>query len=352
MPAAIEPAAVASAPRPAAQCRLVARPGICWRPSTTAVWRAITPPPWRLSAITRSSISLGAIWLRSRMARTTTCASSNASLFTSDPLRPRPIGVRRAATITGAFMKGAPCSTRDSVSDPPSAGEAAEAELPGILGRDVRPGIPHQAVHQPAEHHRLLDQQRGAARLGRPDRAGRGRGFQQLDQHLRDRRDHGALPLGILERELERELRDRRAVVGAALAPRAQRLAPLVQADGEGAQPRQRLGLGGDRGAEVLDRLAHALLEQREQQLVLAVEVLVEPAQRLLRAVDHLLDRELAGALLVDQGEGRLQQTLDALLRARTRGAQAPRDRSLAPAGVVLVLRVVALGHETWILSK
>ena len=44
-------------------------------------------------------------------------------------------------------------------------------------------------------------------------------------------------------------------------------------------------------------------------------------AQRLLRAVDDLLDRELRRPLLVDQGEGRVQQSLHALLGARARGA-------------------------------
>ena len=121
MPAAIDPAAVAMAPRPAAQCRFVANPGICSRPSTTAVWRAMTPPPCRLSAMTRSSISLGSIFVRSSTARTTTWASSNASLVTSDPLRARPIGVRRAATITGYFMERSPArrETRTSRRQPP-----------------------------------------------------------------------------------------------------------------------------------------------------------------------------------------------------------------------------------------
>ena len=41
-------------------------------------------------------------------------------------------------------------------------------------------------------------------------------------------------------------------------------------------KPLERLGFGLDGLAEVLDRLADGLLEQREQQLVLAVEVLVE----------------------------------------------------------------------------
>ena len=83
--------------------------------------------------------------------------------------------------------------------------------------------------------------------------------------------------------------------------------------------------------AEVVGRLADRLLEQREQQLVLAVEVLVEAAQRLLRAVDDLLDRELGRALLVDQLERGVEEPLHALLGPRAGRVQAARDRTLAP---------------------
>jgi hypothetical protein len=78
--------------------------------------------------------------------------------------------------------------------------------------------------------------------------------------------------------------------VGPALAARPERFAPLVQAVREGAKAGQRLGLGGQRLAQILDRLADVLLQQREQQLVLAVEVLVEASQGLLGSVDDLLD--------------------------------------------------------------
>ena len=151
--------------------------------------------------------------------------------------------------------------------------------------------------------------------------AGRDRGLEQLDQHPRDRRHHRGQALGILERELQRELRDRDAVVGAALAARPERLAPLVETDREGAKSLERLGLGLHGRAEILERLADALLEEREEQLVLALEVLVEPSQRLLRAIDDLLDRELGRAPLVDQRERRIQESLNALLRAGARGS-------------------------------
>ena len=112
-----------------------------------------------------------------------------------------------------------------------------------------------------------------------------------------------------------------------------------------GVQPRERLGFGLHGRADVLRRLAERLLEQREQQLVLAVEVLVEPAQRLLRAVDHLLDGELGRALLVDQLERGVQQALDALLGAGARGVEAARYRPLAPAGFVVLHHVVGSRH-------
>src|SRR5262249_5974686 len=63
----------------------------------------------------------------------------------------------------------------------------------------------------------------------------------------------------------------------------------------------------------------------------LAVEVLVEAAQRLLRPLDDLLDRELGRALLVDQLEGRVEKALDALFGPRPRRVEAAGDRPLAP---------------------
>ena len=55
--------------------------------------------------------------------------------------------------------------------------------------------------------------------------------FEQLEQHARDRRHHRGQALRILDRELQRELRDRDAVVGAALA-RASRAARTTRGDG------------------------------------------------------------------------------------------------------------------------
>ena len=77
------------------------------------------------------------------------------------------------------------------------------------------------------------------------------------------------------------------------------------------------LGLRLDRLADVVGRLANGLLEQGEQQLVFPVEVLIEGAQRLLRTVNDLLDREVSRALLVDEREGSVEECLDPLLGAR-----------------------------------
>ena len=77
------------------------------------------------------------------------------------------------------------------------------------------------------------------------------------------------------------------------------------------------LGLRLDRLADVVGRLANGLLEQRQEKLILAIEMLVEGAQRLLGAVDDLLDREVSRALLVDEREGSVEECLDPLLGAR-----------------------------------
>ncbi len=107
-----------------------------------------------------------------------------------------------------------------------------------------------------------------------------------------------------------------------------------MQADRERAQAVDRLRLGVDDAPEVVGRLPDRLLEQGEQQLGLAVEVLVEPAERLLRPVDDLLDRELGRALLVDERERGIEKALDAALGARAGRVQAARDRTLAPRGL------------------
>src|SRR5262249_31152135 len=72
---------------------------------------------------------------------------------------------------------------------------------------------------------------------------------------------------------------------------------------------------------------------------------LVEASQRLLRAIDDLLNRELGRAALVDQRERRIQQPLNALLGAGARRAQAFRDCALTPTGSVLVVHFIGSRH-------
>ena len=104
---------------------------------------------------------------------------------------------------------------------------------------------------------------------------------------------------------------------------------------------RERVGLGVDHLVQVVDGLGDGLLEQREQQLVLAVEVLVEAAQRLLRPFDDLLDRELGRALLVDQLERGVDEPLRPLLGAGAGRAQAARQCAFPPRGLTPLPRVL-----------
>ncbi len=160
-------------------------------------------------------------------------------------------------------------------------------------------------------------------------------GVDELAHHPRDGRHRRLHPLGMVDGELHRELHDRPAVVRGTLARLLRRIAPLVQPDRERAELVDRVGRRLDDEPQVVGGFAHGLLEQREQQLVLAVEVLVEAAQRLLRPVDDLLDRELGRALLVDQREGGVEEALDPLLGPGAGGVEAPRHRSLAPGRLV-----------------
>ena len=108
-------------------------------------------------------------------------------------------------------------------------------------------------------------------------------------------------------------------------------------------QPVERIADGGH-PPDTGDGLAHLLFEQREQELVLAVEVLVEAAQRLLRPVDDLLDRELGRALLVDDLAGRVQELLHADGGALAGRASGPFDRSITPDGVAIGTVVAWIG--------
>jgi hypothetical protein len=73
------------------------------------------------------------------------------------------------------------------------------------------------------------------------------------------------------------------------------------QLDG-GAQRLDRIGLGVRSSGDLDGGAARRILEEGKRELVLSVEVLVEAAQRLPRAVDDLLDGEVGRALVRDDG--------------------------------------------------
>ncbi len=67
---------------------------------------------------------------------------------------------------------------------------------------------------------------------------------------------------------------------------------------------------------------------------MLAVELQVEASQRLARAVDDLLHREVGAALLDDDRLGGVQETLNALCGPELRCLDRPFDRALLPGGL------------------
>ncbi len=93
------------------------------------------------------------------------------------------------------------------------------------------------------------------------------------------------------------------------------------------------LGVGG--GGDLGGGAAQRVFEQGEQELVLAVEVLVEAAQRLAGAVDDFLNGEVGGALFGDDGLGGVQEPLDALLGAQLGGPGRPFHRPLLPGRLI-----------------
>src|SRR3954453_18712852 len=89
-----------------------------------------------------------------------------------------------------------------------------------------------------------------------------------------------------------------------------------------------------------LGRRADRLLEQGQQELLLAAEVLVEAAQRLAGALDNLLDRELlARRALGHQLEGGIEEPLHAALGASARRVERARDGLFTPRRGRLVAR-------------
>jgi hypothetical protein len=96
----------------------------------------------------------------------------------------------------------------------------------------------------------------------------------------------------------------------------------------------------GSGGGRDLDRgPPQRVLEQRQQQLVLAVEVLVEAAQRLAGDVDDLLHGEVGRALVGDDRLRGVEEPLDPLLGPELRRPRRPLDRPLLPRRLVTTRR-------------
>jgi hypothetical protein len=76
---------------------------------------------------------------------------------------------------------------------------------------------------------------------------------------------------------------------------------------------------------------AQSVLEQRQQQLVLAVELQVEAAQRLAGAVHDLLHGKVRAALFDDDRLGRVEKALNTLRRTQFRSLDGPLDGTLLP---------------------
>ncbi len=127
-----------------------------------------------------------------------------------------------------------------------------------------------------------------AMRWGRPGRSSPAVGgrFDDRGDVLDDRRIRGGDIVGVVDHQALGELGEERLLRDP--AGRAE----LVQQQHGFAEAVERVaGRGGL--ADAIEEWIHLRFEEGEQQLVLAVEVLVEAPQRLLGAVDDLLDGEL-----------------------------------------------------------
>ena len=111
------------------------------------------------------------------------------------------------------------------------------------------------------------------------------------------------------------------------------RQAHAVVLDDEGVQPFEGRALTGDLLFQPVRRREDRLVEEGEEQLVLAGEVLIEAAQRLPGAVHHLLDGELlAGLGPGQQLEAGVEEALHPSLAAEPGRVQGPRHGEVTPA--------------------
>jgi hypothetical protein len=114
---------------------------------------------------------------------------------------------------------------------------------------------------------------------------------------------------------------------------------PVVLHD-EAVEPLERIALAGDLVPQVLGRGPYRLLEQRQEQLMFAAEVLVEASERLARPIDDLLDREVLPRSGVEQLDGGVEEALHPGLGPQPGGIQRARHCLLSPAEVVGLQRI------------
>src|ERR1035437_980935 len=107
----------------------------------------MSPPPYRLSPRTTSSMSIGSIPDRRTASATTWVASSKASTSISDPLNAGPIGVRAVDTITASCMFDfssdrvwIDCSRTAGLPRPVMPPQAGTAQ-PGLLRREPQGAV-------------------------------------------------------------------------------------------------------------------------------------------------------------------------------------------------------------------
>ena len=129
---------------------------------------------------------------------------------------------------------------------------------------------------EPAGEHRLLDEGGGVASVGDANGAGRHGLVEELEQQGRDGGHRRLHPLGVAGGQVQHEVHDRKAVVRTPLTRLLLRDAPLVETHREGMEAFERLRFCFGDTAEVVGGLFDRLVEQCQQEVVLAFKVLVE----------------------------------------------------------------------------
>src|SRR5436190_1222681 len=313
--------------RPALFTRIVGRPrrartsatpaSICCR-SVTSTVNPIDVPP---AASILAAVSSAELPSRSN---TATAAPSVASRS----LMARPIPEPPPVTI----------AVRPEVMDGVrSLPEAVEKQIPQLLGR-VGTGLARRSTDrrgERVEHDRLEDDAGHAVPV---ETAANGARLDRVvvdlfeERHERREGPRGLARVG--RHQLLGELGEgegRRPLLGGLL-----RRGPAqgVVLDYETVEALARVLLARDALLNLSGGRPHGLLEQGEQQLLLAAEVLIEAPQRLPRLLDDVLHGEvLTGGALAQQVEGGVDEALHAALGAHPGGVERPRHGLLAPTG-------------------